>query len=47
MRKDSPHEQPMSGLMILEIICLCGKKISDTLLGTEKNYLCQESGRGQ
>lgn len=34
---DSPHEQSVSGLMILEILRLCGKKkITDSLLGTAK-----------
>lgn len=36
----------MSGLMILEIICLCGKKISESIRDS-KIYLCQKSGRGQ
>lgn len=32
--------------MILEIICLCGKKISESIRDS-KIYLCQKSGRGQ
>lgn len=41
---DSPHEKPMSGLMILEIICLCGKKPQILLQGTAKLTFVRKVG---